>query len=545
MDANGERSLKILYQFQDIVREYGRGKPVELEADVVIVGSGAGGAPLAYELAGEGYSVIVLEEGGYHTTSDFRFQWAWAASHIYRDGGVNITLGTPVMLAPVGRTVGGTTTINQGNAMRVPPSLIERWHSDFGLYDIDYEELALYYCAVEEFLFVQKVDPEVAGNNARKFIEGARKIGLNADYLTRNAKDCEGYGHCIAGCPSGAKQSMVVSYIPEAVKRDADVYADCSIEEILVENGRAAGFAGYFIDHGTSEVGPQVKVHGKVAVLAAGALGTPLLLFRNRLCNSSGQVGKNYFVHPAMITVPVWDELIEPAKGISESAMVKDFEDYGFLLETAAMPPDVLSMPVVGLSSSRGSDIMRNFAKSGCFVSMIRDSRGGRLIPLDRKANNFIVLYQLSKEDFQKTKTSTVMQVEIALAAGAKRVHTPIIGHEVIESSKDLERLRNVKLRKTQIVFMTGWHPQGTCRMGTSPDISVVKPTLESWDVPDLFIVDASVFPSAVGAHPQITIMAFSMRSAGFIDERLAEKGVRPPKASKKKLPEVCAEEKD
>ncbi len=495
---------------------------VELESDVVVVGSGAGGAPLAYELSGEGYSVTVLEEGGYFPTESFKFDCREAVMRMYRDGGLTFALGIPITLCPVGKTVGGTTTINQGTALRMPPSVLAEWRTGYGLRDISREEMSLYYSAVEEFLYVSKPDPEVAGLNAAKFLEGSRRLGFGGEYLPRNAKDCEGYGVCCFGCPTGAKQSTNVSYIPEAVKRGAEVYADCVVERVVVEGDRATGVVGRFVKHDTGEKGPRVRVHAQVVVLACGTLGTPLVLARSRIANSSGQVGRNYRVHPVTQVVPVFDERIDPHRGISQSAWVHDFLTQGISLETTVLPPDMLSMTIPHASREH-AEIMSNYPNSGLFGVMIKDSSQGRLIP--RPGRRAALMYQIGGEDLKRMTLGNIVATEIGFAAGAKRVYTMIAGHSQISGLKDLNRLKSAKVSAKQYFAMTGWHPMGTCRMGGDPDWSVVKHTGETWDVKNLFICDGSVFPTSLGVNPQLTIMALSVRCAGFIDERM-----RPPR---------------
>lgn len=499
---------------------YGQGQ-VELECDVVIVGSGAGGAPLAYELSGEGYSVIVLEEGGYFPTESFRFDCREAVVKMYRDGGLTFALGLPITLCPVGRTIGGTTTINQGTALRMPPSVLAEWRTGYGLRDISRDELNLYYAAVEEFLYVSKPDPEVAGLNAARFLEGARKLGFSGEYLPRNAKDCEGYGVCCFGCPTGAKQSTNVSYIPEAVKRGAEVYADCLVERVDVRDGRATGVTARFVKHDTGAKGPKVRVHAGVVVLSCGTLGTPLVLARSRAGNSSGQVGRNYRVHPVTQVVPVFDERIDPHRGISQSAWVHDFLTQGISIETTVLPPDMLSM-TIPQASREHAEIMREYPYSGLFGVMVKDSSQGRLIP--RPGRRAALMYQIGGEDLKRMTLGNVVAAEIAFAAGARRVHTMIAGHSEVASPRDLNRLKSSRISAKQYFAMTGWHPMGTCRMGGDPEWSVVRHTGETWDVKNLFISDGSVFPTSLGVNPQLTIMALSVRCAGFIDERL-----RPP----------------
>ncbi|MBK5093987.1 MAG: GMC family oxidoreductase N-terminal domain-containing protein, partial [Actinobacteria bacterium] len=177
---------------------------LRLSADVVVVGSGAGGATIAKELSGAGHKVVVLEAGRNFTRADFNLRMDFAFVNMYWYGGQVMTMGMPMFLLPQGKTVGGTTTINSGTCFRMPHRVLKKWHLDFGLWEITEEEMDLYYRAVEEYLFVQKGDKEVMGRNALLFLEGAQNLGLSGGILARNAKDCEGYGMCCFGCPSDA-----------------------------------------------------------------------------------------------------------------------------------------------------------------------------------------------------------------------------------------------------------------------------------------------------------------------------------------------------
>ncbi|MBM3958142.1 MAG: GMC family oxidoreductase N-terminal domain-containing protein, partial [Gemmatimonadetes bacterium] len=264
---------------------------VRLSADVVVVGSGAGGATVAKELSQAGRKVVVLEAGRHFTSDDFDFRMDTAFMNMYWHAGQVTTVGMPMFLLPHGKTVGGTTTINSGTCFRMPHRMLKKWHLDHGLWEIEEEELSLYYCAVEEYLFVQKADPEVMGRNALLFLEGARKLGLSGGILSRNAKECEGYGVCCFGCPSDAKQSANISYIPDAVKAGCEIFTGCTAEEIVVRNGRASGVKGRFTGNGRREGACRIEVEAEVVVLAAGALNTPRLLMVQGLCDSSGQVG--------------------------------------------------------------------------------------------------------------------------------------------------------------------------------------------------------------------------------------------------------------
>jgi choline dehydrogenase-like flavoprotein len=492
-------------------------------ADVVIVGSGAGGGPLAKELAGEGYSVIVLEEGGYFTREDFNLNPTEAYLNMYRDAGQTITVGVPFVLLPLGKTVGGTTTINSGTALRMLRPILKRWQLTHGLTDITEEELNLIYGHLEEYLFVKRADPEVAGKVATTFLAGAEKLGLSCGWLPRNAKECEGFGSCVFGCPSGSKQSVNVSFVPDAVKSGADIYTRCRADGIRIAGGRAGGVGGYFLDPGTGRpTGHRIDVEARVTVLAAGAIYSPYFLIKQKLANSSGQVGKNLQIHPATQTIALFSEELGPPKGIPQSCYVDEFKGEGIMLEGGTVPPEIhsLALPFAG---RRNASLMTEYAHMGIFGGMVSESDSrGRVMDLHRSGYRPGMLYMLRGRDIEKAKAATVLMAEIWFAAGAKRVFTPFAGHYELSGPGDLRKLERSRIRVTDILAMSAYHPLGTCRMGNDPEWSVVKHTCESWDVEDLYICDGSVLPSSPGVNPQLTIMAMSMRCAGFIDDRLS-----------------------
>lgn len=496
---------------------------VSRSADVVIIGCGAGGGPIARELAGEGYSVVVLEEGGYFTREDFNLNPADSYMKMYRDAGQTITLGVPFILLPLGKTVGGTTTVNSGTALRMHRPVLKKWHLTHGLAEVSEEELNLIYGHLEEYLFVKRADPEVAGKVATTFLAGAEKLGLSCGWLPRNAKECEGFGSCAFGCPSGSKQSVDVSFVPDAVKFGADIYTRCRAESIRVAGGRAAGVTGVFVDPSTGRPsGRRIEVEARVTVLAAGAVFSPYFLLKQGLANSSGQVGKNLQIHPATQTVALFDQPLGPPRGIPQSCYVDEFKGEGIMLEGGTVPPEIhaLALPFAG---RRNASLMASYPNMGIFGGMVSESdSAGRVLDLRRPGRRPGVIYNLRGRDVAKAKAATVLMAEIWFAAGARKVFTPFAGHYELAGPRDLKRLERSRVRATDIFGMSAYHPLGTCRMGGDREWSVVKHTCESWDLEDLYICDGSVIPSSPGVNPQLTIMALAMRCAGFIDDRLS-----------------------
>ncbi|MBC7230539.1 MAG: GMC family oxidoreductase [Actinobacteria bacterium] len=496
---------------------------VTRSVDVAVIGSGAGGGPVAKELAEAGYGVVVLEEGGYFTREDFNLDPADSYMKMYRDAGQTVTLGLPFILLPMGKTVGGTTTVNSGTALRMHRPVLKKWHLTHGLTDIGEEELNLIYAHLEEYLFVKRADPEVAGKVATTFLSGAEKLGLSCGWLPRNAKECEGFGACAFGCPSGSKQSVDVSFIPDAVRAGVDVYTRCRAEELRVSGGRVTGVRGVFLDPATGRPnGRRIDLEARVTVLAAGAVFTPYFLLRQGLANSSGQVGRNLQIHPATQTIALFDQPLGPPKGIPQCCFVDEFKGEGIMLEGGTVPPEVhaLALPFAG---RRNAALMTSYPNMGIFGGMVSESDShGRVLDLRRPGYRPAILYNLRGRDVAKARAATVLMAEIWFAAGARKVYTPFAGHYELTGPRDLRRLERSRVRAGDILGMSAYHPLGTCRMGSDPEWSVVRHTCESWDLENLYICDGSVLPSSPGVNPQLTIMAMALRCAGFIDERLS-----------------------
>ncbi|MEJ5187230.1 MAG: GMC family oxidoreductase [Candidatus Geothermincolales bacterium] len=502
------------------------GEDLKLEADVAVVGSGAGGGPLAKELAEAGYRVVVLEEGGHFTREDFNFKPGEAFLRMYRDAGQTVTLGLPVILLPQGCTVGGTTTVNSGTCLRIPRTVLRHWQVEYGLKDLAPEELDLLYAALEEYLFVKRADPEVVGKNALIFKEAAERLGYSAGFLPRNAKDCEGFGMCPYGCPTNSKQSVNVSFIPDAVRAGAEVYTRCRVTHILTRGNRAVGVKGYLYDPATRRRTHSVEVRSSVVALCGGALQTPSLLFHNRLCLANGAVGRNLYIHPCGSTLALLDEELGNPKGIPQSTYVDEFSSEGIELEGATLPPSVFAI-TLPWSGKKHSEIMSMYPHFGTFGSMISEHDSwGRVLP-GPSARQPLVTYRLGTQDAQRMKLSILLMAEIWFEAGARLVITPIQGFLELRSARDLVALARARIKPHQFIGLSAYHPMGSCPMGGDPENSVVRPTGETWEVENLFICDASVLPTSLGVNPQLTIMALSVRAAGFIDEKLSRKDER------------------
>lgn len=499
-----------------VIRPDGR-RRVET-CDVVVIGSGAGGAVVAKELAEEGLDVVVIEEGDLYTKEEFVGSPMERFMRLCRDGAATAAIGNVFVPLPLGRTVGGTTTLNSGTCFRVPNKVLDQWERSLGL-EINRDQLERDFRRVEELLGVRPVPWELLGPNGWIAHQGARALGLTGGPILRNVDGCHGTGQCVFGCPTDAKQSMHLSYLPRAMVNGARIYARTRADWIVLENGRARGVeASQFGPNG--ELMGSVTVRARAVVAACGAVGTPLLLLKNRIGNASGHVGRNLSIHPATGVAGWFPRPLHAWRGTLQQYYIDSlFDSHDVMIEATNSVPAVAAsaLPGFGLRAKEKIAGLANIATVGLLVSDTsrgRVRRGPRGEPL--------ITYRLNRKDVSNLFEGLSLSARILLAAGAERVMTGLPGLEWVSDERDLTELRRRRWHPS-VLKLSAYHPMGTTRMGRDPSGSVVNEKLESHEVPDLFITDGGVFPSCLGVNPQVTIMTFATGAARHIAERLSQ----------------------
>lgn len=486
---------------------------VQLEADVCIIGSGAGGAVTAATLSAAGKKVIVLEEGGHFTARDFDRDMVSMMRMMYRGMGTTTAFGTPPIPLPLGKTVGGTTTINSGTMFRTPDRVLKEWEWCYGIQDASPDRMSRYFDEVEEATETMPVREEVLGENAKIVRRGAEILGLSHGPLRRNANmRCSGCGVCCFGCPSDGKRPMHLNYIPRAIEKGAQIYKHCEAKSLIVKGRRVQGVKGKFNVKNSNGKTPTIEVRAKITVLAAGAIYSSAFLLKNKLCNSSGELGKNLTIHPATRVGAMFDEPIYGWKGVPQGYYVDEYADEGIMIEGAHGPPSLMapSIPGVGKHFKERISELSHFANFGVMVS---DTGKGRV---RQRGGMPIILYSMNKEDVRRMMKGVAMMASIFFAAGASEVFPSLWKYPVLKSIKEVQTLRESKIDAADLECFA-FHPLGTCRMGEDPSRSVVDSYLKAHDMDNLYIIDGSPFPSSLGVNPQETIMAFAQRCAEHI----------------------------
>ena len=502
----------MIKEFKDV-----RSNLVE-EVDACVVGTGAGGAVVAKELAEKGLRVVVLEEGSYFTSRNFNQDPGDMMAMMYRDSGATIALGFPPVSIILGKCIGGTTTINSATCFRPPEDVIRKWGRHYNCKGLEYKDLIAYFEKVETEINMTALSEDVLGNVYKIVKRGADRLGLAVKPLRHNVKRCEGSGVCQWGCIKDAKQSTNVSYIPKAVTAGARIYANCRVNRLETESGRVREVGGIFIDPETGDKSFSIKVRPKVVCLAMGSLITPAFLLKKRLANTSGKVGRGLTVHPCGMVVAEMAEEIKGHHGVSQGGQIDIFKDEGIMLEGIFLPPGVMTMGLPGVGEDHKC-LAKHYNNLAAFGVEIADETRGRVFP-GVLGLPFIAWYSMSQSDVEKLRKGIGQLAEIFFAAGAKKVFTGCHAMPILYSKKDLYQFKSIKVRPWHFKLMA-FHPLGTCRMGNDPRLSVVDLNLESHDIKGLFIPDGSPFPTALGVNPQITIMSFATRAADYIAENI------------------------
>jgi choline dehydrogenase-like flavoprotein len=487
----------------------------QIDCDVCVIGSGAGGGVAAAVLAGAGLDVVVLEAGPHLEDEDFGGPELDAYQQLYLDAAASTTVDGGVGLL-AGRCVGGTTTVNYSTSFRTPDEIRAEWGEPFlgRAYERSLD-------AVWERLGVNS-DHNRPSHREQVMERGLRRLGWHVDAMPRNVRGCEQgviCGRCGFGCPLGAKQSAHVTWLVDAQTHGTRVFAKTRAHRIRVANGTAAGVEA------RTDAGHAVSIRARAIVVSAGALHTPALLRRSGLTNAN--IGKHLHLHPTMGVIAIFDEEIRPWEGTMQALYSDEHRDladgYGLKYETAAVHPGVL----VSYGPWDGAQTHRELANelrsmSGIGI-LLRDRSSGE-VRVGRDGGPR-VRYRFGEFDLRHVRVGLDGAAQIFEAAGARRIfssHARLVSYEPGNGNR-AQFLRDadaVGYGPGQCTFYS-FHIMGTARLGTSPESSACKPTGETWETRGLYVMDGSSFPSASGVNPMLTIEAIAHMNASQLAAEL------------------------
>lgn len=503
---------------ESIVEGRAHSGDLSLDADVVVVGSGAGGAVVAAELAEAGQRVVILEEGPHVPPERYsRMRPSENMRHMWRDGGLTFAVGlgdTPVINVMMGQCVGGSSVLTGGVCFRIPDSVMHEWVTEHGLDDINPRRMEPVFEEVERRIHVEEVPAAMRSRSTQHFLNGLDALGLGWQPMRRNTKGCNGCGRCNFGCPHGAKLSVDVSYLPRAFAAGARLYSDCRVEQVTSKSGRASGVTGRLLGGAGRKPRGRLTVRARRVVVAAGAYASPLLLMQSGVGRRSGQVGRNLTVHPGFRVMARFKDPVQGWKGALQSAYSDAFERDRITMTSLFIPPGALAgtLPGIGLAHQRVAESIPNLA---VFGGMIHDEGGGRIHSVFGRT---LMTYRMAPKDRAAIPVLMRGMAEVFFAGGAEEVFLPVLGL----GSVDRDRLARIDLEHVPATALesASQHPLGTCRMGVAPHGSVVDPFGQAWDLPELYVADGSILPTSLGVNPQLSIMSMALRIAWHLREK-------------------------
>jgi choline dehydrogenase-like flavoprotein len=503
-------------------------------SDVCVIGSGAAGAIIAAKLAEEGRSVVLLEKGGYHDGESMNQREADMLPLLWKNAGANFTSNLRIVVAQ-GCCLGGSTVINDAVCFRIPNLVIDQWNKT-GV-SISKDEWDEANDEVSKRIHVTEVTEEELNENARKLREACEKFRIDGksvkhwkndrncgqSFSDRELQSCVKCGFCHIGCHYDTKQSMLVTYIHDSLnndKLDYKVYCNCQADRITYDgNGIATGINGTFIDINGSEK-YRIRVNSKVIIVSAGSIASSNLLQKSSIGGEN--VGKGVALHPAPFVIGNFQEEIYGNRGIPMSytchqfGVTNDVKNGGFLIESIFLPifQMAIAIPTFATDHKRMMMNFNNYAMAGI---MTRDEPTGTV--LMSYGGNSKLDYHLSAQTVNDMARGMAVVAKMWFDVGATSVITSHMNIAEIKNKADIPKIKDAVRNNPNGLLVGSAHPQGGNRMGDNKEVCVVDSDCKVFGFRNLYVCDASVFPTALGVNPQLTVMALATITARKINK--------------------------
>ncbi|MGH7463611.1 MAG: GMC family oxidoreductase N-terminal domain-containing protein [Longimicrobiales bacterium] len=511
-----------------IIQGAGRTDTVRERADVVVVGTGSGGATLAVYLAERGWDVVMLEKGGFFRAEDFTQREEDAMSDFNGRRGLDTTVDNAVFLN-YAEAVGGSTVHYWGDSFRTPTDRLERWRTGHGLDWMIESELDPHWEAIEHELGIHITPERLFNENNRLVREGCEKLGIEGHAPPTARVDCIGCGWTQFGCPYNRKTSQLITTIPRVSKVGGRIYSDARVTKLMMAGERVTGVESSFVDRETGAATGTLRVDAPIVVLAGGALGTADILLRNV---DDDVVGRRFYINPHYFVWADFGRDIDNVTGIPCAYVVHGFRHVerdargryaggGYIMLSNHQSPAIAGVMLNGIGAEH-TERMKRYRHLGSVMSVIDEEHPGRVFlgrdGVRRTEYRVQGIDQLKAVDFLRNAA------RIFLAAGAQEVWIPDVYGTTVRSERDLARI-GVRSVQPNAQFCAGSHLMGTAPLGADPADSFAGPTGEAHRVRGLYVADGAALPGSVSVDPSLTIMGVARYIAAGLHERRGRAG--------------------
>ena len=503
-----------------------------IEADVVIIGTGAGGGVTAETLTLAGLRVVLIEEGALKSSSDFKMREADAYPTLYQESAARKTKDKAINILQ-GRTVGGSTTVNWTSSFRTPNTTLDYWRQHVGLTGYSSAALAPWFSMMERRLNIGVwMMPPNENNDLLK--RGAAQLGIPAAAIQRNVKGCWNLGYCGMGCPTNAKQSMLITTIPSALSKGAVLFTRTRADKLIFNGDRVDSLSCSALDaSGLQTTGKRIMIRARHYVIAGGAINSPALLLRSKAPNPNGLLGKRTFLHPTVISAALHAQPVNGFSGAPQTIYSDHFMDtqpidgpIGYKLEAPPLHPLLFSTTMQGFGAQHAA-MMKQFANTHALLALLRDgfheeSIGGSVHLAPDGAP--VLDYPTTDFFWNGVRRALLSMAEIQFAGGAKSVypvHEKAEGYTTWASAKKAIEALPLKPLLTRVVSA---HVMGGCAMADDLSRGVVSSTGHYHGIRNLSVHDGSIFPTSIGANPQLSIYGITAMLASGLAQSLTGK---------------------
>ncbi|MCG9697531.1 GMC family oxidoreductase [Shewanella sp. Isolate11] len=505
---------------------------VTLEADVVIVGSGAGGGVAAEILSKAGLSVIIVEGGPLKSSESFNMEERRAYPNLYQQAASMKTKDKGIGIFQ-GRAVGGSTTVNWTTSIRTPDNTLDYWAKQKSVAGLNSESLAPWFEQMEQRLNIKQWSYDPNRNNMA-LKNGCEALGWQYTRIKRNVAGCWNTGYCGMGCPVNAKQSMLITTIPSALDQGAILVSRAKVTKIEHHKEKIFALKAQALSESLNFTGVELMFKAKHYVLSAGSIHTPVMMMQSKLTDPYEILGKRIFLHPTVLSGALFSDAVNAHSGAPQSIYSDQFVwqngadgELGYKLEVPPVHPVLISSKTLGFGQSH-AELMAKFNQMQVTIALVRDgfhpqSQGGTV---ELTPHGFNLDYPLEQAFWDAARRAFASMAELQFAAGAKKVLPISEGMPFMTSwTQAKQAISEMDLAPLKTVVASA-HVMGGCPMGEDTQLAMVNSQGDSHYYENLSVMDGSIFPTSLGANPQLSVYGITARNATLLAERLKPQSV-------------------